>query len=322
MHVFFYEAFDEEEAAIRAQLGTTPCAGFSAGTVQETGHTAPPARLISTRTQSLIPETWHDMLDGILTRSTGYDHLRAYLNRTGAALPCGYLPLYCHRAVAEQAMLLWMCLLRRFPQQLSQFQSFHRDGLTGRECRGKVLLVVGVGNVGREVVDIGTALGMTVLGVDVEQRWPEVDYITPTAGLAQADVVVCAMNLTDANHAYFNRNRLQGIKRGAVFVNIARGELADSAALQEAHDAGRLAGIGLDVYSAEPELACALREKRCSSDPEVQAQLRLSRSPNVVCTPHNAFNTREAVARKAGQSIAQITHFRKYGRFLWPLPTP
>ena len=66
------------------------------------------------------------------------------------------------RAVAEQAILLVMALLRKLPQQTQQFPRFHRDGLTGHECAGKKLLVVGVGNIGSEVVRIGQALGMAV----------------------------------------------------------------------------------------------------------------------------------------------------------------
>ena len=130
--VWFYEAFQEEADELRSLLPAGISAEYTPATIQETGHAAPPAKLISIRTQSQIPLQWAPQLDAILTRSTGYDHLRAYAAATGATLGLGYLPLYCHRAVAEQAVLLWMALLRRLPVQMKQFHTFHRDGITGR----------------------------------------------------------------------------------------------------------------------------------------------------------------------------------------------
>jgi D-lactate dehydrogenase len=118
-------------------------AGYTDATIQEAGHASPPARLVSIRTQSQIPLAWAPELDAILSRSTGYDHLAAYAATTEAPLALGFLPLYCHRAVAEQAMLLWMALLRRLPRQIAQFRTFHRDGITGGECAGRTLVVVG-----------------------------------------------------------------------------------------------------------------------------------------------------------------------------------
>jgi D-lactate dehydrogenase len=52
----------------------------------------------------------------------------------------------------------------------------------------------------------------------------------------------------------------------------------------------------------------------------VQATLELAKRPNVICTPHNAFNTLESVERKSLQSVQQIEHFLKEGKFLWTLP--
>ena len=64
-------------------------------------------------------------------------------------------------------MLLWMALLRKLPAQMQHFTSFNRDDLTGSECAGKKLLVVGVGNIGSEIVKLGLGLGMAVRGVDL-----------------------------------------------------------------------------------------------------------------------------------------------------------
>lgn len=320
MHVFFYEAFEEEAEALRRHLKPGIEAGFTWKTIQEQGDAEPPARLISIRTQSTVPVSWASKLSGILARATGYDYLRAYLREANADIPCGYLPLYCRRAVAEQAMLLWMALLRKLPQQTEQFKTFHRDGLTGRECEHKTLLVVGVGNIGHEVVRIGKALGMDVLGVDMVERHDDVSYVSIDEGLARADVIVCAMDLTPDNVGYFGYELLNRAKPGVIFVNVARGELAPAADLLRLLEEGRLRGLAADVHEGESELAIALREGRDDSDNAFQATLALAQHTNVILTPHNAFNTVEAVERKAAQSIKQIEHFLKHGAFLWPVP--
>ena len=320
--VYFYEAFEEEAAALQRLLPADVAAEYTDRTVQEAAHAAPPARLISIRTQSQLPLGWAGALGGILSRSTGHDHLTAYATATGAPVALGYLPLYCHRAVAEQAMLMWMALLRRLARQVRQFGQFHRDGITGAECQGRSLAVVGVGHIGGEVCRIGQALGMRVVGVDRGAQYEDVEYADAADALPHADVVVCAMDLNASNRGYFDAARLRQIKRGAIFINISRGELSPSTVLLEALRSGQLGGVGLDVYDHEADLAVALRAGSPSTDAEVQAALELARRDDVICTPHNAFNTIEAVERKSAHSVQQIAAFLSRGEFRWPAPQP
>ncbi len=320
MDVFFYEAFKEEADALKKLLPKEIQAGFTWKSIQEYEKDDPSCTLISIRTQSVLPTEWSRRLKGILTRSTGYDHIENYLGNSHGYVYCGYLPLYCNRSVAEQAMLMWMSLLRKLPHQIAKFPQFNRDGLTGQECEGKVLLVVGVGNIGYEVVKIGRGLGMNVRGVDIVQKHDSVNYVSIEEGIRDADIVVCAMNLTPENHGYFDYPCLKKTKPGALFINIARGEMSPSADLLRVLEEGHLGGVGLDVYNHESELAVSLREARSSADDDVRATLKLAEHPRVLLTPHNAFNTREAVERKVTQSIQQITHFLEHGKFLWTVP--
>lgn len=321
--VFFFEAFEEEAALIRACLPGRLDAGFTDRTIQEWEQTdSPPASLISIRTQSDVPAAWAGRgLRALLSRSTGYDHVAGYRARIAPhAVCCGYLPLYCARAVAEQAALLWMALLRKLPRQTRQFRSFHRDGITGAENAGRTLLVVGVGNIGSEVVRIGRGLGMRVLGVDLIKPGIGVDLVSVDDGLRQADVVVCAMNLTDSNRGHFGYDRLARMKPGAVFVNVARGEFSPASDLLRALDEGLLGGVALDVYDDEKALAVSLRARMPLLDENARAVMELASRENVICTPHNAFNTAEAVQRKARQSVEQVEHFLREGSFLWNVP--
>ena len=320
MDVFFFEAFEEEADALKKLMPKEIQAGFSWKSIQEYGMDEPPCKLISIRTQSVLPTEWSRRLKGILTRSTGYDHIESYLRNSPKHVHCGYLPLYCKRSVAEQAMLMWMSLLRKLPKQIVKFPHFNRDGLTGQECEGKALLVVGVGNIGYEVVKISRGLGMNVRGVDIVQKHDSVNYVSIDEGIRDADIVVCAMNLTSENHGYFDYPCLKKTKPGALFINIARGEMSPSADLLRVLEEDHLGGIGLDVYNHESELAVSLRNARSSADDDVQATLKLAEHPRVLLTPHNAFNTREAVERKVSQSIQQVTHFLEHGQFLWTVP--
>lgn len=316
----FYEAFEEEEKAIKRWLPGNIRAGFTWKAVQEFDGEHPESRIVSIRTQSLLPAEWAEKTQAFLTRSTGYDHLIEYRKRCNQLVHCGYLPLYCNRAVAEQAMLLWMACLRKLRQQMANFSSFHRDGLTGLECQGKCLAVAGVGNIGYEVVCIGRGLGMDVLGIDIVQRHPDVHYVSIDEALKRADILVCAMNLTADNVGYFRYERLKSAKRGLVFINIARGEFSSCADLLKLLEEEHLGGVGLDVYAQEKTLAVGLRKGRVAENDEAKAVMTMQEQMNVFLTPHNAFNTVESVERKSQHSVQQIEAFIMNGRFLWEVP--
>ena len=316
--IAFYEAFEEEAQAIRHFLPKTVNAYFTEKTIQdEAGALIAP--LISVRTQSLIPQIWAAQLQGIITRSTGYDTILRYRQQTGIKVAAGHLPRYCNRAVAEQAMLLWMALLRKLPRQLEAFSRFQRNGLSGLEAKGRNLVVIGVGCIGYEVVAIGRALGMTAIGVDIRPDKSDVDYLPLDEALRRADVIVCAMNLTADNPGYFSRARWSRVKAGAVFVNISRGELSPFVDLQFALEQGYLSAIALDVFNEESNVAGFLRRAGHTPTTELAAFEQLREDSRVIFTPHNAFNTQEAVTRKASQTIEQLVHWQAHQVFKWPL---
>jgi D-lactate dehydrogenase len=320
MDVFFYEVFQEERDAMARHLPPEIDAGFSQDTIQESGHADPPAGFISIRTQSVIPGRWAPWLRGILTRSTGFDHVRRFQEICAMPVRAGYLPHYCSRAVAEQSLLLWLSLMRRLGSQVDQFRTFSRDGITGLECEGKTLVVAGVGNIGFQVCRIGSSLGMETIGVDVVMRHPSIRYASIQEALPAADVIVCAMNLTEQNRGYFDYHTLKKTKQGTIFVNVARGELSPAADLLRLLEEGHLGGVGLDVYEDESEIAVKLRSGAPDPAAHIKAVLDLAGHKHAVLTPHNAFNTFEALERKAAQSAEQVVHFLKSGSFLWPVP--
>ena len=217
--------------------------------------------------------------------------------------------------------------------------SFTATASPATSAKGRTLVVVGVGNIGHEVCMVGRALGMKVIGVDRDPRHADIEYADLANALGRADVVVCAMDLNPTTRGYFDAAKWRLVKRGALFVNISRGEISPATALLAALEAGQLGGVGIDVYDHEAELAVALRGSAgptvCldapptpadhdarqvalasgkSLHPEVHAALELARRDDAICTPHNAFNSFEGVERKCLHSVQQVTAFLRTGQ--------
>ncbi|MFH1858380.1 MAG: NAD(P)-dependent oxidoreductase [Candidatus Omnitrophota bacterium] len=315
-----YEVFAEEEAALKRYLPKEIQAGFSAKTVQLETLPQPPARLISIRTQSLIPSGWYGGLSGILTRSSGYDHLSPVWKGSQGKIACGYLPSYCAHAVAEHALLVLLALSRKLKKQSAQFTAFSRDGITGAECLGRKLLVVGVGRIGKEMAALARGIGMEVKGVDLVTKVPDLEYVSLEEGIRDSDAMVCALPLTRLTRGLLDYSRLKTARAGLLFVNISRGEISPIRDLKRLLEEEILGGIGLDVYEEENILGDSLRTKKGSLTESGKMILSLQGDDRVIFTPHNAFNTRQALERKARQSCESVVAFLKNGSFPDPIP--
>ena len=320
MDAIFYEAFSEEKRALLRHLPKEVKADFSKGPIPSKPSPKPPARLISIRTQSIIPCGWAAHLAGVLTRSSGYDHVVAFRSRCKGNVSCGYLPSYCARAVAEHALLMTMTLARKLKRQMKNFTAFDRDDITGTECLNRTLVVAGVGRIGSEIVRLGVGVGMRVLGVDLVKRLPSLEYVSLEEGVSVADVLVCALPLTIQTRGLLRYELLRRARRGMLFVNISRGEISPTRDLKRLLREGTLSGIGLDVFEDEPELVSFLRSGKGNLTPSGKAALQLLKDDRVLMTPHNAFNTQEALERKAKQSVESVVAFLRQGFFPDPIP--
>jgi D-lactate dehydrogenase len=144
--------------------------------------------------------------------------------------------------------------------------------------------------------------------------------------LEQADIAVCAMSLNRDNRGLLNEKRLRRMPKGAIFVNIARGEISPAGDLHRLLEEEHLAGVALDVYNHEKQLASVLRggiDPDTLPEParsEIDAIVSLMKHPRAVLTPHNAFNTIESVERKSRDTASNLVSFLETGRFLTPVP--
>ncbi len=250
----------------------------------------------------------------IATRSTGYDHIDlAECKRRGIVV--SNVPTYGARTVAEFTFALLLALSRRLEASIRRVRetaSFALDGLRGFDLQGKTLGVIGTGHIGAEVIRIARGFQMAVLACDVSPQSQLVAelgfrYVPLETLLASSDVISLHVPHLPATRHLLNRGNMGKIKRGALLINTARGGVIETAALIQALQDGTLAGAALDVLEEEG----AIREERelvLYGHPE-ERQLRtllqnhvLIHMENVIVTPHNAFNTREAL-----EEIVRVT---------------
>jgi D-3-phosphoglycerate dehydrogenase len=175
-------------------------------------------------------------------------------------------------------------------------QAYHRGEMPparmGRELRGSMLGVVGYGQIGRYLAELGRAFGMTVCVSDPFARptRPDVRHVELAQLLAEADHVVCLAVATDETENLMNEAAFASMKQGAFFINASRGNLVDEGALLQALDSGHLAGCALDVGRA----------------PDQMPSPALARHPRVIATPHIGGLTPAAIEHQALETVGQV----------------
>jgi D-3-phosphoglycerate dehydrogenase len=199
-------------------------------------------------------------------------------------------------SAAEHTLALLLALVRRIPPADATLKAgrWEKD-LLGRELRGRLLGVVGLGKVGLRVARMAQGFEMRVIAYDpyvaAEQfRQAGVQQAASLEDLLrESDVVSLHVPRLPGASAILDRPRLDLMKPGAILLNTARGALVDEAALVDALASGRLWGAGLDVWPEEPSAGTALQ-----------------RLPNVVATPHIGASTAEAQERVSATIAAQV----------------
>ena len=186
---------------------------------------------------------------------------------------------YGDTAVAEHSIALMVAAARDVARMDREIRAGTWTPYEGVQLKGKTLGVIGLGGIGREVARIGAGMGMNVIGWN---RTKHADAGVPIVELndllTRADVVSMNLTLGDETRGFLNAERIGRMKKGVIFVNTARGALADEAALLAALKSGHIRHAGLDVFHAEP----------------LKADNPLCALPNVTLTAHAGFRTLEA----------------------------
>jgi D-lactate dehydrogenase len=252
----------------------------------------------------------------IATRSTGYDHIDvAYAHERGIAV--ANVPGYGETAVAEYTFALLLTISRKLHLSYMRTQqgNYSIEGLRGFDLYGKTLGVVGAGAIGLHVIRIAKGFGMQVIATDLYQNrlLSEVlgfRYVSFDELLASADIISLHAPALPATYHLINRQTLSAMKPGTVLINTARGSLIETDALVWALDKGILAGVGLDAL--EDEAALQHEEELLATsgtETKVKTVRLLQKRDDVVITPHNAFNSVEALQRILDTTIENVQSF-------------
>lgn len=257
----------------------------------------------------------------IATRSTGYDHVDLDYCRSAGVAVCN-VPDYGDPTVAEHAFALLLAVSRRLVDAAERTRrgDFSMDGLRGFDLAGRTLGVIGAGRIGRRVIRIARGFAMQVLATDAKpdpQAAADIgfSYVELAELLSSADVVSLHVPGTAQTRDLLSDREFALMKPGSVLINTARGGVVNAPALVRALKDGRLAGAGLDVVADEPllrEEAEIFRIGRELAPEQLQSLVAtntLLRLPNVVVTPHVAYDTEEAVHRIIDITVRNIRAF-------------
>jgi D-3-phosphoglycerate dehydrogenase len=228
----------------------------------------------------------------------GLDNLDCeYVRKRGIVLR--RIPEPAAQAVSEMALALMFALSRNIRQADAMLRrgQWAKDKLEGHLLAGKVLGIVGAGNIGSRLGVLASAIGMEPIGC-IADPTPAMVQTLRDKGitvadfdtvLAAADFVSVHVPLSESTRNLINGRALSLMKEGSYLINLARGEVVDEAALHAALASGRLAGAALDVHEHE-------------GDGQISP---LAQLPNVLLTPHIGASTVET-QQQIGVRVVEI----------------
>ena len=205
---------------------------------------------------------------------------------------------YCDDAVAELAVGLALDSLRNISRGNAAVQSGNgKAGLQGHELAGRTVGIVGTGAIGLRTAELFKAFRCRLLGYSRTER-PEaktlgIEYRPLGDLMAESDIISIHTPLTPATRGLIGAEQIACMKQGAILINTARGPVVDTEALAAALRAGKISAA-TDVYEADPPLP---------------AGHPLLGAPNLLCTPHVGFDTRESIDRRAVMAFENVTAF-------------
>ncbi|MFN5561317.1 MAG: phosphoglycerate dehydrogenase [Opitutaceae bacterium] len=218
---------------------------------------------------------------------------------TDLRIPVLFTPGVNHTTVAEHTFALLLVAVRNLVVEANHVAAGRWTRITGNEVCGKTLAIVGFGRIGREVAIRARAFGLRVIGYgnywdEDFARWHDITRVESFDELlAQADFISLHTKLTAQTRHLIHAGNIGRLRRGAVIVNCARGEILELGALVAALKSGHLKAYAADVLDQEPP----------------PADHPLLGLPNVILTPHIGSRTHESVQRQASCAVENLTRF-------------
>ena len=257
--------------------------------------------LIRERTQIRAPLLDRLKKLRLISQRSVYPHIDVdACTRLGIILSSSQHPGTPSRATSEFTWALILAAVRQIPQQAAALKAGSWQIGVGTTLEGKTLGIYGYGRIGSVVASYGRAFGMNVLvwarPATLEKAHADGYAVAPSreAFFAQSDVITLHMRLVDATRHIVTADDLARMKPTALLVNTSRAPLIAPGALIEALRKGRPGFAAVDVYEQEPV-----------RDPGYP----LLKMPNVICTPHLGYVTREEYETQFTDIFDQITAY-------------
>jgi len=257
----------------------------------------------------------------IATRSTGFDHINVPACES-RGIPVSTVPTYGENTVAEHTFALILALSRNVHKAYNRTTSgdFSLDGLQGFDLKGRTIGIVGVGHIGMHTVRIANGFGMNVLAYDPKPNLTAAEvlgyrYTSLDDLLQKSDIVSLHASYSHATHHLIGEHNIDRMKPGALLINTAQGPLVDTCALLRALDEGLLCGAALDVVEGEEIYS---EEKQLIGNHDMSSErlrmalrnMSLLKRPDLIVTPHIAFDSREAMERILSTTVDNVQALR------------
>lgn len=259
-------------------------------------------------------------LRAIATRSTGYDNInkRACVHRNIALLN---VQNYGETAVAEFTLGLIIGLARNIFQSVISVKNndYEEKSFVGRDLEKLTLGVIGTGAIGAAVCKLAQAFGMKIYAYDLVEKSELVErygvhFTTLDFLVRNSDIVTLHVPYTGDNYHMFSKHEFSLMKENSYFINVARGEVVELKYLKEHLENGKILGAALDVVACNCEDNCeSFAQKLETSSLECFETSKLVQEliamPNVVVTPHIAYESQDAINYILRETFDGISDF-------------
>jgi D-3-phosphoglycerate dehydrogenase len=219
------------------------------------------------------------------------------------------------RSVAELVIGLCVMLIRKIIDKNNAAHAgiWQKDAKGSFELRGKTLGIIGYGNIGSQVSVMAEAMGMNVIYFDVVNKLPhgnakQIKNLDEL--LANSDIVTLHVPSDKSTRNMMNEARFSAMKKGAIFINYARGDVVDLDSLKKFIDDEMITGAAIDVFPIEPEK---------NGD---KFETILQNLPNVILTPHIGGSTEEAQANIGLDVSSKLLNYIELGNSDGSLTVP
>ena len=252
----------------------------------------------------------------IITFSTGFDHVDL-AEAKRRKIPVCNVPTYGDYTVAQHTLTLMLALSKKLFESVKRVKEGNYDyhGMRGFDLKGKTLGVIGTGKIGQQLIRMIKGFEMNIIAYDPFPNKPFAKefgfpYVTLDKLIKTSDIITLHVPLLKETHHLLNKKNLKLVKPGAYIINTSRGGLIDGEALLTGLQSNRIAGAGLDVLEDEeimrdPVLLFSGKCQECTIKNSLFNSMLIDH-PRTIVTPHNAFNTIEAIYRIIDTSLDNL----------------